>query len=385
MNKRTICFFNSNKVWGGGEKWHHDFALLMRDRGYDVHVVTNAQSELYERLQGESGIKLFKTSIRNLTFLNPLALCKLVLHFRRERVDTVVMALPSDVKAGGIAARLAGVRHIIYRRGLAAPVKNSTMNRFLFGRVVTKVITNSLETLRMFLVNNPDMIDRSKAHLVHCGFDVEEFDALDSTPIYAKKADEIVIGNAGRLCRQKGQDILLDIARILKDRGRKFTMLIAGKGEEEDALKAKAKALDVEDVVKFMGFVTNMKGFQASLDIFALTSLWEGFCYVQMEAMVLERPVVAFNISSIPEVLADGETGFLVPPPLSEAGGMPGGDSGTVQADGPIGAEAFADKLELLMDDPELRMRMGRAGRRRVLENFTMLKTLDDFVKVVES
>jgi len=385
MSKRTICFFNSNKVWGGGEKWHHDFALLMRDRGYPVHVVTNAQSELYERLRGEPGIKLFKTSVGNLTFLNPLALGRLVRHFRREKVDTVVMALPSDVKTGGVAARLAGVRQIIYRRGLAAPVKNSAMNRFLFGRVVTKLITNSMETLRMFLVNNPEIIDRSKAHLVHCGFDVEEFDALDSEPIYTRQGDEIVIGNAGRLCRQKGQDILLDIARILKDRGRNFTVLIAGKGEEEDALKAKAKALDVEDVVRFMGFVTNMKGFQASLDIFALTSLWEGFCYVQMEAMVLERPVVAFDISSIPEVLAHGETGFLVPPPLSEAGDASSGDSGAVRADGPVGAEAFADKLELLMDDLDLRRRMGRAGRRRVLENFTMLKTLDDFIKVVEA
>ncbi|MUM77367.1 glycosyltransferase [Pseudodesulfovibrio sp. F-1] len=385
MSKRTICFFNSNKVWGGGEKWHHDFALLMRDRGYPVHVVTNAQSELYERLQGEPGIRLFKTSIRNLTFLNPLALGRLVRHFRREKVDTVVMALPSDVKTGGIAARLAGVRHIVYRRGLAAPVRNTAMNRFLFGSVVTKLITNSQETLRMFLVNNPDIIDRSKAHLVHCGFDVEEFDAQDATPIHTKKADEIVIGNAGRLCRQKGQDILLDIARILKDRGRNFTVLIAGKGEEEDALKAKARALGVEDVVKFLGFVTNMKGFQASLDIFALTSLWEGFCYVQMEAMVLERPVVAFNISSIPEVLADGETGFLVPPPPTEAGEAADRDSDGVQAAGPVGAEAFADKLELLMDDPELRKRMGRAGRERVLENFTMLKTLNDFIKVVES
>ena len=118
------------------------------------------------------------------------------------------------------------------------------------------------------------------------------------------------------------------------------------------------------DVVEFLGFVTNMKGFHASLDLFALTSLWEGFCYVQVEAMVLEHPVVAFNVSSIPEVLADGETGFLVP-----------------EAD----VVAFSDRVEQLMDDPELRQRMGRAGRERVLNNFTMQKTLDDFIRVVEA
>lgn len=364
VSGETICFCNSNKPWGGGEKWHYDFALLTKGKGYAVFAVTNEPSALAERLEKEGGVTILRERIGNLSFLNPLKLWRLYRFFRGNRIRTVVMALPSDVKAAGLAARLAGVRNIVFRRGIAVPTRDTALNRFLFRRVLTKLICNSEETRRSVLANNPGLIAPERTFLVHCGFDVAEFDAQPATPLVERRPGETIIGTAGRLTRQKGQRFLIEAARLLKDRGLSFRVLIAGQGELEAELKALAKGLDVEDRVQFLGFVPDMKGFHATLDIFALPSLWEGFCYAQVEAMTLERPVVAFNVSSIPEVVIDGETGYLVPAE---------------------DVRAFADRLEALIRDPALCRRMGAQGRRRVIENFELRKTLADFERAISA
>lgn len=358
MLPKTLCFFNSNKAWGGGEKWHFENALLARDKGYSVCVVANATSALADRLEKEQGIRLLRVPIGNMSFLNPSTLLRLVRFFRANAVQAIVMALPSDMKAGGIAARLAGVRDIIYRRGIAVPVRNSFLNRMLFHTVITKLIVNSVETKNCVLKHNAGMITEDRVHLVHCGFDVAAFDKAPVAPMVARKPGEVLIGNAGRLTPQKGQKLLIDTAALLKEQPLPFRILIAGTGEIEAELKAYAAQRGVTDVVEFLGFVSDMKSFHAGLDIFALSSLWEGFCYVQVEAMTLEHPVVAWNVSSIPEVVMDGETGYLCRPE---------------------DVRCFADRLLELMRDESLRKRLGENGRRRIIENFEMKKTFTDF------
>jgi hypothetical protein len=144
MQPKSLCFFNTNRPWGGGEHWHLENALLARDKGYRVSVVANKGSELARRLKGEPGIRLFTPSLGGLAWLNPIALLRLARFFRQEAVDAVLLCLPRDVKAGGVAAKLAGVPDIIYRRGIAVPVRNRLTNRLLYGHVLTKLIVNSL-------------------------------------------------------------------------------------------------------------------------------------------------------------------------------------------------------------------------------------------------
>lgn len=358
----NICFMNTNKPWGGGEKWNHDFALLMRDRGYDVHVICNKPSELAERLKKNDGIHVVQIHVTNVSFLCPRVMPRLWYYFKKHKIKTLVTALPNDLKAGGLAAKAAGVPDIIYRRGIAVPVKNTFLNRFLLGKVITKLIYNSECTKNKVLEHNPDMIPNDRTHLVHNGFDVAEFDARPATEMIRKNPGQVVIGTAGRLTGQKGHKLLIDAAKILKQKGLDFKVVIAGKGDLEEDLKTYTRENGLEDAVQFLGFVTDMKSFNNSIDIFALPSLWEGFGYAQVEAMTLEKPVVAFDVSSIPEVVSDRETGLLAP-----------------KED----VAAFAAHLEKLIMDEELRERLGKAGRKRVLDNFEINKTLDDFLNVI--
>ncbi|WP_319760024.1 glycosyltransferase family 4 protein [Maridesulfovibrio sp.] len=362
MNK-NICFFNSNKAWGGGEKWNHHFSLLLRDQGYNVFVVTNHKSELKNRLENEPGIALHSEPIGNLSFLNPALMGRLKSFFKANSIQTLITALPSDLKSGGIAAKRAGVSKVIYRRGIAVPVKNSFLNRYIYKNVVDRLIVNSLETKRTVLANNSSLINKNKIRQIYNGFDVEEFDKQDFSPLYSAENGEVVIGNAARLTPQKGQKHLIESAKRLKEKGLNFKILIAGKGEMEQELKDYATRLDVNDRVSFLGFIENMKSFHASQDIFCLPSLWEGFGYALVEAMTLKKPVVGFDVSSNPEVVADGETGILVP--VEET-------------------EKLAAALEKLIVDTELRRRMGSAGRQRVLDNFNTPLVLQKLIEVVE-
>ena len=307
-----ICFFNSTKAWGGGEKWHLEVAGAMHRNGHSVILVTNSQSQLHDRAVVE-GIPLFQLSVGNTSFLNPFKIIRAWRFFKTHKVHTLVVNLPADLKLAGIAAKLAGVKRIIYRRGSAIPIKSSLLNRFLFGHVVTEIIANSEETKRTVLQNNPTLFDPRKIHVFYNGIDLKEYDSRPFELLYTRQGDEVIIGNAGRLVYQKGQDMLLDAAAILDAHGVNFKLLIAGDGKLRQELEYQAAKLGIAHRVVFLGFVENIKSFMESIDIFVLPSRWEGFGYVLAEAMASRKPIVAFNVSSNPELVEEGVTGTLVP------------------------------------------------------------------------
>ena len=208
--KIRICFMNSNMVWGGGEKWHYEAACHFRDLGFAVMVITNEKSALYKRLEGREDIMLHSVRISNQSFLNPFKILHIRNLLKRYDISAIFLALSIDVKLGGLAAKYAGITNIIYRRGAAVPIKNSFFNRYLFGSVLTNVITNSQDIRNKIFEKNPGIIDQSKVQIIYNGVDPE---------LWNKQADsgdenssqKLILGNAGRLVEQKGQKYLIEI------------------------------------------------------------------------------------------------------------------------------------------------------------------------------
>jgi len=359
---RNICFFNSNKAWGGGEKWHYDLVTALRAEGLPVVAAAHPRGELFTRLQ-EGSLPVIPVRIGNLSFLNPLKMYSLYRLFRKKAVDGVILNLPSDVKAAGMAARLAGVKNIIYRRGSAIPVRNSLLNRFLFRRVVDEVIANSEETARTLLQNNPRLIGREKIHVIYNGIDLAAFDRRESVPVYRRKGKEVVLGNAGRLVEQKGQDMLLDIASLLKQEGVDFSLLVAGTGPLENLLKQNAADKGLGERAIFTGFAGDIKSFLHSTDIFLLPSRWEGFGYVLLEAMACSKPIVCFDTSSNPELVEDGINGYLVKP---------------------FDLREFAGRITYLAGHQDLQKKMGDAGRKKAEEKFTLERAVSEVRRLLK-
>src|SRR5690606_21495338 len=134
-----------------------------------------------------------------------------------------------------------------------------------------------------------------------------------------RKNDEVILGNAGRLTEQKGQQYLIDMAEILKNEGIKFKLLIAGSGELKEHLLNKISEKDLTEEVQLLGHVEDMTAFFNSIDIFVFSSLYEGSANTLIEALEHKIPTVAFDISSNPEIIINGQTGILTAPKDPEA------------------------------------------------------------------
>ena len=128
---QRICFFNSCKAWGGGEKWHFDTALRFSADGFPVVAGVYPGSELALHFQ-PTDIQKFEVRVSNLSFLNPWRICHIRKRLQDLNVESIILNLPSDVKAAGIAARLAGRNTLPYRRG-SGIINPNPFFRLFFG------------------------------------------------------------------------------------------------------------------------------------------------------------------------------------------------------------------------------------------------------------
>jgi glycosyltransferase involved in cell wall biosynthesis len=164
-------------------------------------------------------------------------------------------------------------------------------------------------------------------------------------------ADAPLVGEIGRLCDVKGQRELIQALAQLPD----VHLLLVGKDLEQGGafqaeLERDATRLGVRERVVFAGHRDDARAVLGELDVVALPSWTEGLPVVVLEAMAQGRPVVATPVGGTPEVVEDGRTGVLVPP---------------------RDPRALAEAVGRLLADPDLRQRMGAAGRARVAERFS--------------
>lgn len=344
---KTFCFFNSAKTWGGGEKWHHETASFLQEEGYRVIVITNPDSALSHKLP--NNIQQISCRVGNLSFLNPFKVFRLKKILHAHHVDTIVINLSADLKLAGLAAKLAGVRRIIYRRGSAIPIKNNLLNRFYFSNILTDVLANSEATKKTILQNNATLFPAHKIEVIYNPLHTDEFISRAFQPIYQKRNDELVLASVGRLAPEKNHLFLIRLATELKSKHIIFKLLIGGTGPLEKELKRHAEEQDVYEDIIFTGFVNNVKDILYSCDIFILPSLWEGFGYVIAEASLCKRAVIAFNIASLPELVVDNKTGFLCP--LNDVA-------------------CVMDKIKILKQQPALLHEFGESGRAFVQAKF---------------
>jgi glycosyltransferase involved in cell wall biosynthesis len=359
IGKETICFINSQGYWGGGEKWHFDIISSMNSHQYRFIYISSHASPLSQKL-ADLNVDGYQISISNRSFLNPFKVMKLARIFRDEKVGVLLTNLSNDMKVASIAGKLAGVPNIIYRRGTAIPVRNSILNRYFFRRVITRIIANSQETKRSILENNSLLVPEDKIKMIYNGVILSSYHR-DVKPLYKAEEGEIVLGSAGRLSEEKGHLYLLDMMNHLKKDKLRYKLLIAGEGKMLHTLEKKVQKLDISDQVKFLGFVEDMPSFFRSIDIFVLSSQFEGFGYVITEAMASRKPVVAFDIKSSAEIVEHGETGYI-----------------TRSND----IDEMAARVKELAADRELRDKMGEKGRMRVKELFSFEKSQKEVVEL---
>lgn len=176
------------------------------------------------------------------------------------------------------------------------------------------------------------------------------------------RADDLLVVAVGSLVPRKGHLVLLQaLASLQGEAGRQpWHVAIAGGGEEMGRLREYAAAAGISERVHLLGHRGDVSNILAAADVFAMPSFWEGLPVAMQEAMFAGLPVVASNVSGIPEGLTAPDEGFLVPP----------GDVPELSA-----------ALGTLLTDPVLRRRLGAAGQARAVAEFTVGAMVDQYLQ----
>lgn len=191
---------------------------------------------------------------------------------------------------------------------------------------------------------------RSRVHVIYNGIDASRFDS-DRPATKRPEGGPIIVGTVARLSVEKDFTTLLEAILKVREGGLDARLRIVGDGPMRSDIEANTRGLGLVDVVELRGMKNDIPAELAGMDIFALSSHTESLPNVLLEAMSARLPVVSTDVGGASEVVSDGTTGILVPP------GRP---------------DEYASAITRLIENPELRAAMGRAGRARVEDTFGM-------------
>lgn len=367
MKKVNILHIQVLPIMSGVQKAMLDILERLDRNKYNITILCNAKGELTE-----AAVK------RNISFIilpelkreiNPLfdifAFIKLFKLIKENRFSLVHTHSSKSGFIGRLAARAAGAKCVVHTvQGFAFHDYSSKLATLIIGLMERMA---GLVTDRIIFVNQYDrkialkmkLAAAEKTVTIPNGIDLSQFSPDGTMPVPSdlvgiEKSGGIV-GMVARLWEQKSpQDFIRSIpfvVNVILDA--KF--LVIGDGHLKAELERLSRQLKVSDNVFFLGWRQDVKALLKMLDVFVLTSLWEGLSVSILEAMASGKPVVATNIKGNNELVVDGETGYLVPPKRPEQ----------------VGERV----LNLLMNRT-LAQKMGLKGYQRVKENFSIQNTV---------
>jgi glycosyltransferase involved in cell wall biosynthesis len=307
----------------------------------------------YRRLLEGMGVPSATVRIRR--NMDPLCLWQMVRFIRRGRYAIVHTHLVHGDLYGTVAAKLAGVRHVITsKHGYNDFETNSLAYRIngLLQRYVDAVIT--ISDALQDKVHRFEGLPREKMRTIHYGLEPSPVSPGARRRIRDElgiAADQFLIGCVGRFVNFKGFKYLIRAAGRLNGRVPGLAVVIAGDGPLRPQLEAEIRTHGAESIVRLIGWRSDVHDLMAAVDLFVMPSLGEGFGLVLLEAMAQQAPVVATRSMSAPEIVIDGVTGCLVTP-----------------ADDVDLARA----IEHMAGNPGRRRKMGEAGYQRLRRVFSV-------------
>jgi glycosyltransferase involved in cell wall biosynthesis len=258
--------------------------------------------------------------------------------------DVDAAVIHSQLSSASAAGRLTGLPSIAHVRAL---------NTAFCYRWATRVIAVS-HAVKQHLVDqgmNPDRID-----VVYNGVDPERY-YLPCTPAEARGRLGLpqrgpIVGVIAHLTAKKGHAVFLEAFGAIASKHPETIALFLGEGEERSSLEAQVRRLGLDGRVLFAGFQPDVLPYYAAMDVVALPSIdGEGLPRALLEGGLLRRATIGTRLSGVPEIIRDGESGFIVPV----------GD-----------AAALAENLDRLFGDQVLRERMGNSAHDFIAATFTV-------------
>lgn len=341
------------KWLAGTEIATYNIAKHLARRGHEVHVITSWDEGLPKE-NFEKGFYVHRIRIPRLKGGG------YILYILKE-LPLIKCLNPDVVHAQGIvrgivcvlARKLLGVPCVVWGQG------SDVYLPWSFKEVTSKFVLRNADALIALTehmkkqMNKILSIRREDIFVIPNGIDFEfsnNYLQKKTSPFPKSSNNEKIILYVGRLEPVKGVRYLIQAMGILKDRGiRNVKLLIVGEGSERKYLEELVKKLRLEDSVVFVGKVPHKEipAYMGLADVFVLPSLSEGFPVVILEAMAMGLPIIASRVRGLPEIIKEGENGFLVEP---------------------RNPRDIAEKINILLTNDDLRANMFRNNKEKAKE-----------------
>jgi len=371
--KTRILFVIDGMEFGGGERV---FTQLMnglpRDR-YEIFLASGPQKSFYDAI-AQTPVKRFAVDFSNR--YNPAVLFALINIIKNHKIDIVHGQGARAEFFARLASRFYGHSH--YVSTVAMPVEGydvasgkrslyKAMDGFTERYVDYFLVVSAVLEEAMIKGHG---IQPEKVIKIYNGIETDHYrpEDLDESRQKVRKAFDIqestlLIGTVGRLVWQKGFDYFLQAIPALIKSVPNSRFLIVGDGPLRPELEEQAITLGIRDHIIFAGHRRDIRDMLAAMNIVVIPSLLEGFPMVTLEAMAMERPIVATAIDGITEQISDRIDGLLVP------------------AKDP---ETLAHAILHLATDPSFARSLGSRARKRVVGDFSVQKMILETIKVYE-
>jgi glycosyltransferase involved in cell wall biosynthesis/protein-tyrosine-phosphatase len=368
-----ICHIMSADLWAGAEvQVAASAAYLVRRPGVSLNAVLLNNGRLATELC-RLGVDVTIVDERRHTA--PRILSTLTKILREKRPDLVHTHRYKDSVLGAVAAKLAGVPYVVRTvHGLAEPMAGWSRLKF---RAYEAVDRATLQCLADLVIGVSKGIADSLAQSgyrptmlthIHNGIDLGGMTPIQTAPDVRRELGlddaSLVIGAVGRLAPVKGHASFLEAAKLIVQEEPRARFLLVGNGPLQRHLRAQAAQLGLSGACLFLGDRADVYDIVSAMDVFVLPSLHEGIPMALLEAMALNRPVVATDVGGVPEVLEHRVTGLLVSP------GDPRG---------------LADACLNLLANPAWAGRLGQQARHAVESRFTVERSGRELVEAYRS
>ncbi|MCX7798129.1 MAG: glycosyltransferase family 4 protein [Melioribacter sp.] len=362
-----------SKSWGGLEMYALQTVKQLNKRGINTVLLCYPNSRIYKEALNEK-IKVRSSKFSN--YFHPIEIIKTSIFLTKSNFDIIHCGSSKDLWLIIPALKLARLNTPVI---LSKQMGSYVIKKDFLHRVIYRRVTYALAISRVIAKNLLDTtsLSEEKIILLHNAIDTEKFnpEKINRSSVrneFNIKDDELLIGMIARFSPGKGHEEFISAAKYLSEKYRNLKFMIVGeasRGEQdyENSIKLLSSRFGLDGKIIFTGFRKDTPEVLAAMDIFVFPSHAEAFGIALAEALSMGKPSVCSNSDGVLDIAVDGVTSFLF---------------------NKQNWKELAEKVEILINNPQLRQKFGLEARKRAVELFDINvftnKLIDIYQRAIE-